>query len=126
MRLHTWASAVLIGLMFSSAASAQERLNADQIRAAIVGNTVTMVTERMDEAAGLIEADGKMRGVISGEKFNGNWRIKEGHILCFDLPGEKFDICRRVIKNKDTVVFFTLTGTPRGKVEVLQGNPNNF
>ena len=75
---------------------------------------------------GLIEADGSMRGMISGERFEGTWSIDEENTICFDLPGQKFDICRRVIKNNNTVVFFALSGTPRGKVEVLQGNPNNF
>ncbi len=116
----------LFALFSGSAAMAQQQVTADEIRADIIGNTITMTTERMDKAMGLIEADGTMRGEISGERFEGRWSIRDGDILCFDLPGEKFDICRRVVRNKQTVVFFTLTGDPRGKVEVLQGNPHNF
>lgn len=126
MRLYRWALAVLIAPGFWSPVQAQDRLDGDAIRDKIIGNTITIVTQNLERATGLVESDGDMRGQIGGEKFDGKWFIKNGNELCFDLPENSFDICRVAVEAGKHINFFTTTGEPRGRAEIMQGNPNNF
>ena len=127
MRLYLWALAVLIAQGFWSPVLAQDRLDGAAIRDQIVGNTITIVTQTLERATGLVESNGDMRGKIGDNAFEGKWFIKNDNELCFDLPENTFDICRVAVQAGDSAInLFTTTGEPRGRVEVLQGNPNNF
>lgn len=114
---------VVMVFLVLSPALAGEPLNGEAIRAKIVGNTITIVTKDLQLATGLIERDGKMPGHIGGEKFEGKWFIKNDKELCFDLPGMTFDICRIVVEAGKNLDFFTTTGQPSGRAEILPGNP---
>jgi hypothetical protein len=96
------------------------------IREKIVANTITIVRHNLDRATGLVESNGDMRGQIGGEKFDGKWYIRNDSELCFDLPENSFDICRVAVDAGESINFFTTTGEPRGRAEILQGNPYNF
>lgn len=127
MRPYAWTLAVLIASLFWSPAVAQDRLDGAAIRDQIVGNTITIVTQNLERATGLVASNGGMRGKIGDKEFEGKWFIKNDGELCFDLPENSFDTCRVAVQAGDSAInLFTTTGEPRGRVEVLQGNPNNF
>ena len=127
MRSYAWTLAVLIASLFWSPAVAQDRLDGAAIRDAIVGNTITIVTQNLERATGLVASNGDMRGKVGDKEFEGKWFIRNDNELCFDLPENTFDICRVAVQAGDSAInLFTTTGEPRGRVEVMQGNPNNF
>ena len=126
MRLYVWGFVILITQIFWPPVLAQDRLNGEAIREKIVGNTITIVTQNLQLATGLVENNGDMRGHIGGEKFEGKWFIKNNNELCFDLPEQEFDICRFVVDTGKHIQFFATTGEPRGRAEILQGNPYNL
>ncbi len=126
MRLSVWVLVILIAQSFGSPVLAQDRLDGKAIRNKIVGNTITIVTQNLQLATGLVEKNGDMRGHIGGEKFDGKWFIKNDNELCFDLPENSFDICRVAVDAGKHINFFTTTGEPRGRAEILQGNPYNL
>ena len=103
-------------------AQAQERLNSDAIKSKLTGNTATLVTNELDLTTGYLEADGSMRGHIRGQKYTGSWEVKEGDLLCFNLPGRTFDSCRRVFQYSGFLQLHSTTGTPSGRIEILSGN----
>lgn len=113
----------LLSIALASAASAQDQLNGDAIRAKIVGNTITIVTQNLELATGLVQPDGTIRGHIGGDNFTGRWSIQNNNELCFDLPDNTFDICRRVVSAGKHINLFATTGGLRGRAEILQGNP---
>ena len=126
MRLSVWVLVILIAQSFGSPVLAQDRLDGEAIRNKIVGNTITIVTQNLQLATGLVEKNGDMRGHIGGEKFDGKWFIKNDNELCFDLPENSFDICRVAVDAGKHINFFTTTGEPRGRAEILHGNPYNL
>ncbi len=123
MRLLYFLVLGLLPMAFTTGASAQDQLSGDAIRAKIVGNTITLVTRNLDLATGVVQADGTIRGHIGGDNFTGRWSIQNGNELCFDLPENTFDICRRVASDGKHLNLFTTTGQPSGRAEILQGNP---
>lgn len=126
IRIFAWVLIVLITQGVWSSVQAQDRMNGTAIREKIVGNTITIVTHNLERATGLVESNGEMRGKIGGEKFKGKWFIRNDSEICFDLPENKFDICRVAVDAGDSLNFFTTTGEPRGRAEILRGNPENF
>ena len=126
MRLYVWVLVILITQSFGSPVLAQDRLDGEAIRNKIVGNTITIITQNLQLATGLVEKNGDMRGHIGGEKFDGKWFIKNDNELCFDLPENSFDICRVAVDAGKHINFFTTTGEPRGRAEILHGNPYNL
>ena len=108
-------------LSCSAVAFAADPLSEQQIRDKVTGNTVTIVTQNMDLAVGYMTGDGKIRGHIGAKDFEGSWSIRNGE-LCFDLPEETFDICRRVFASDQYLNLFTTTGQPAGRIQVLEGN----
>ena len=126
MRFSVWVLVALIGPGVWSIVQAQDRMNGAAIRQKIVGNTITIVTHNLERATGLVESNGEIRGEIGGQKFKGQWYISNDSEICFDLPETSFDICRIAVDAGDSVNFFTKTGEPRGRAEILRGNPNNF
>jgi len=122
MRLFFLSTAVILLATIQAQALAQERLNSDAIKSKLTGNTVILVTNELDLTTGYLEADGSMRGHIRGEKYTGSWEVKEGDLLCFDLPGRTFDSCRRVFQYSDFLQLHATTGTPSGRIEILSGN----
>ena len=127
MRSYFLTLALLIASLVCSPAMAQDRLDGSAIQGKIVGNTITIVTQNLERATGLVESSGEIRGKIGDDAFEGKWFIKNDNELCFDLPENTFDICRVAVEVGDSAInLFTTTGEPRGRVEVMQGNPNNF
>ena len=126
MRVPILIAVLFLSQSFLASALAEERLDEEAIRAKIVGNTITIVTKALKLATGFVEEDGKIRGHIGGENFEGQWFIKDGKELCFDLPEETFDICRIVVEAGPHINLFTTTGTPGGRAEILKGNPYNL
>ena len=122
------ASVVAFALLLGAAAPAigGERLNSEEVKAKIVGNTITIVTPDLKTATGYVEPGSKIRGHIGADDFEGTWSIRDDGEICFDLPVRTFDICRVVFDDGEHVRFFTTTGDPAGRADVLPGNPYNF
>ncbi len=96
-----------------------------QIRDLVAGNTISVVTKSLAPAEGYMDPDGAIRGQRNGADFTGSWAIKDNR-LCFDLPGNDFDICRTVAKDGDEVLMFDESGSPAGRLTVEAGNPNGW
>lgn len=126
MRFSGWVLIALIAQGVWSIVHAQDRMTGAAIRQKIVGNTITIVTHNLERATGVVESNGEIRGQIGNENFKGQWFIRNDSEICFDLPENNFDICRIAVDAGDSLNFFTTTGQPRGRAEVLRGNPNNF
>jgi len=122
MRLFFLSTAVILLATIQTPVLAQERLNSDAIKSKLTGNTVTLVTNELDLTTGYLEVDGSMRGHIRGEKYTGSWEVKEGGLLCFELPGRTFDSCRRVFQYSGFLQLHATSGTPSGRIEILSGN----
>ena len=122
MRLFLLSTTVILLATIQTPALAQERLNSDAIKSKLTDNTATLVTSELDLTTGYLEADGSMRGHIRGVKYTGSWEVKEGGLLCFNLPGRTFDSCKRVFQYSGFLQLHSTTGTPSGRIEVLSGN----
>jgi hypothetical protein len=117
---------VLLLVAGTARAAAESPLDSKGIRNKIVGNTITIVTRDLRTATGFVEEDGGIRGHVGGDPFEGTWTIRDDRELCFDLPDRTFDICRVVVDDGKHVKFFTTTGEPAGRADVLTGNPYNL
>jgi len=102
----------------SMPAFAQTLATADQITAAIGGNTVqgSMV------AAGAYTEFYQADGVIKGADYTGAWTVKDDQ-MCFDY-GEGAD-CWSVRIEGDAVTWVK-DGADGGTGTIVAGNPNNF
>ena len=107
-------------------AVAETPLDSQGIKNKIVGNTITIVTRDLRTATGFVAEGGVIRGHVGGDAFEGTWSIRDGRELCFDLPQQSFDICRVVVDDGKHVKFFTTTGEPAGRADLLAGNPYNL
>ena len=126
MRKSILAIAVLVSALYLSSVLAAEQLSGDAIRGKLVGNTVHLITDKLELAIGVIQKDGSVRGSIGGKKIAGTWTIKDGANLCFDLPDGSFDLCRAVFDHGNFLMLRMASGDPSGRMEVLKGNPYKF
>ena len=112
-------------LLTAASASAEYRMSAKQIEATVSGNSVSMYTRALKKAEGYFAPDGEVRGSLEGERFSGRWWI-ENDELCMNVPLFDHEVCRTVIVRGDHLFFFTTTGEPAGRAEVVRGNPDGF
>ncbi|MEM7168775.1 MAG: hypothetical protein AAF530_01300 [Pseudomonadota bacterium] len=123
--MKAWLCGGFLAVLMTTSAGAASDLDGDQIKDLISGNTLSVVTRSLAQAEGFFEADGQIRGQRDGEAFEGTWSIKDNR-LCFDLPGNDFDICRTVAREGDEVLMFNESGGPAGRLQIEKGNPNNW
>ncbi len=118
--------AVFVALFLAGTASwADVHMSAQQIKATIVGNTLTVITQAMKEAHSFFAADGSVKGRIGSEDFAGHWRVSQDE-LCLDLPIYDYEVCRRIVSRGDLLLMFTTTGEPAGRINVEKGNPSGY
>jgi hypothetical protein len=83
-------------LMVSSWVSASERLDANALRKALVGNTE--LGQYTDEGikipyAEYYREDGKIKGMDLYERYSGSYSIRDDGCLYADYDGDEFDGC---------------------------------
>ena len=100
-------------------AAAADKLNGDQIRAAISGNTVQGTMEGSGAYAEFYQND----GMIKADGYTGVWAI-EGNAMCFQY-GSDPKACWEVVKDGD-VIQWLKDGKIEGTGTLAPGNPNNF
>ena len=100
-------------------AAAADMLTAEQIRAAIAGNTVQGSMEGSGAYAEFYQAD----GTIKGKDYTGVWSV-EGDAMCFQYGADPKS-CWQVAGEGDQVQWIK-DGKVEGTGTVVAGNPNNF
>src|SRR5262245_58519743 len=113
----TWL--ILSVLLVTAGASAADKLSGEQIRAAIVGNTVQGTMEGTGDYAEYYQQD----GTIYAQSYGGAWTI-EGDRMCFQY-GSDPKACWEVAKEGDTLQWIK-DGKVEGTGTVAPGNPHNF
>ena len=99
-------------------------LTADQIKETIVGNTASGVIEGTEWAEYYLP-NGLIAGSWGGDKYQGNWSVKDG-MWCLDYSGTDDDWCGRIAAEGDRVFYYTKDGKPDGDASLAAGNPNNL
>jgi hypothetical protein len=112
-----WSGLVLL-LTFAPAPAA-DKLNGEQIRTAISGNTVQGTMEGSGAYAEFYQND----GMIKGDGYTGVWAI-EGDAMCFQY-GSDPKSCFEAAKDGDLIQWLK-DGKIEGNGTVAPGNPNNF
>lgn len=111
----------LVGLAMAGPAM----LTTDQIKKTIVGNTLSGVSKGGLEWAEYYLPNGLIAGLWGGDKYQGNWSVKDG-MWCFDYSGTDDDGCRTIVAEGDRVFYYTAYGMPDGEARLAVGNPNNL
>lgn len=109
----------VIALCLASPALADTLATAEQIRAAISGNTVQGSMTISGAYTEFYAADGAIRA----KDYLGSWDIEEDQ-MCFDY-GEDDDACFSLRLAGDQVTWVTELGD-EGTGTILPGNPNGF
>ncbi len=116
---------VLALALMTTPVSAEVRLSNDQILAHVSGNTLKVVTAKLQEARGYFSPDGTLKGRDGDRNFVGKWNV-ENDMLCMDIPQFKNTLCRNLFVRGDLLLLFTQTGQPAGRIEVTKGNPDLY
>jgi hypothetical protein len=111
-------AAAMIVLAFVPARSA-DKLNGEQIRAAISGNTVQGMMEGSGAYAEFYQND----GMIKADGYTGVWAI-EGDAMCFQY-GSDPKSCFEVVKDGDLIQWIK-DGKIEGTGTLAPNNPNNY
>ncbi len=114
---------VLNSLPYGSA----NQLSETEIRAKIIGNTMTEFSTRQGtQWTELYLQDGTIEGVYFGDRgFIAEWHL-DGSRMCWDYsPGTQFDGCWSLALNGDEVVFYE-DKKAVGRAQLLQGNPKGL
>ncbi len=106
-------------LFLASPAMAQDLATADQIKAALAGNTVMGSMAASRAYAEFYAADGTIRAA----DYSASWAIAD-NAMCFTY-GEGAAICWNVRLLGDSVTWVS-NGNVEGTGTILQGNPNNW
>jgi hypothetical protein len=112
-------TAGLVALVASGPALAADKLNGDQIRTAVSGNTVQGTMEGSGAYAEFYQND----GVIKGDGYTGVWAI-EGDAMCFQY-GSDPKSCFEVVKDGDLIQWLK-DGKIEGTGTLAPDNPNNY
>ena len=117
--MKTITAAAAIVLFACGVAHAEGTATAEQIAAAIPGNTVqgSMI------ASGAYTEFYGTDGVIKGKDYSGKWRIT-GDTMCFQY-GQDPEACWQVRLDADQVTWVK-DGKDDGTGTIVKGNPNNF
>ena len=116
---------VLALALMTTPVSAEVRLSNDQILAHVSGNTLKVVTAKLQEARGYFSPDGTLKGRDGDRDFVGKWYV-ENDMLCMDIPQFENTLCRNLFLRGDLLLLFTQTGQPAGRIEVTKGNPDLY
>lgn len=111
--------AAVIAMLFATPSFAQDLATGDQIRAAIIGNTVQ---GSMSASGGYTEfyaGDGTVRAA----DYTGRWAVK-GDAMCFAY-GDDPAICWGVRLSGNRVTW-VVNGGDEGTGTILAGNPNGW
>lgn len=111
--------AAVILIVLASSAAAQDLATADQIRAAIVGNTVMGSMAASGAYTEFYAGDGTIRAV----DYAGRWAI-DGNAMCFTY-GDDPATCWGVRLAGDQVTW-VVNGADEGTGTILSGNPNGW
>jgi hypothetical protein len=112
-------SSAVVLLLASASAPAADKLNGEQIRAAVSGNTVQGTMEGTGAYSEFYSTD----GMIKGDGYTGVWAI-EGDAMCFQY-GSDPKSCWEVVKDGD-IIQWLKDGKIEGTGTVAPGNPNSF
>lgn len=112
-----WSAVVL--LLASAPAPAADKLDGEQIRAAVSGNTVQGTMEGTGAYAEFYQND----GVIRGDGYTGVWAI-EGDAMCFQY-GSDPKSCFEVVKDGELIQWLK-DGKIEGTGTLAPANPNNY
>ena len=110
--------AVATGVALAGAAAA-DKLSGDQIRQAVVGNTVEGTMEGTGDYAEFYQTDGTIRA----QAYSGIWTI-EGDDMCFQY-GSDPKMCWEVARDGDTLEWIK-DGKVEGTGKVAAGNPHQY
>lgn len=116
---------VLALALMTTSVSADVRLSNNQILAHVSGNTLKVVTAKLQEARGYFSPDGTLKGRDGDRDFVGKWNV-ENDMLCMDIPQFENTLCRHLFVRGDVLLLFTQTGQPAGRIEVTKGNPDLY
>ena len=110
---------VMIALVACGPALAADKLNGDQIRAAVSGNTVQGTMEGTGAYAEFYQQD----GMIKGDGYGGVWAV-EGDAMCFQY-GSDPKSCFEVVKEGELIQWLK-DGKIEGTGTLAPDNPNNY
>jgi len=97
---------VLALALMTTPVSAEVRLSNDQILAHVSGNTLKVVTAKLQEARGYFSPDGTLKGRDGDRDFVGKWNV-ENDMLCMDIPQFENTLCRNLFVRGDLILLFT-------------------
>ena len=95
-------------------------LNEKQIRAEIIGNTLTGSggSSRWTE---YYLTNGVIKGVSGGDRYGGDWTVS-GPVMCWNYQGDEYDACGTMSRDGDKVLFYSRDGEPTGSATLSEGN----
>ena len=118
-------ASILAAAVVAASAWAETPLSGAQIEAHVSGNTLEITTKNLEQARGYFAPDGTIKGREGERDFAGKWGARNNR-LCLDIPQFEHEFCRTVVVQGNHLLLFTETGQPAGRVDVTQGNPDQF
>ncbi|MEZ5830120.1 MAG: hypothetical protein R3D05_02975 [Dongiaceae bacterium] len=118
------AAALALLLSFGAAlADDMTPMSIDQMKAEIIGNSLTGKTESGDEYVEHYKSDGTILGMSkSSGKYEGKWSFRQDGLMCFKYGDGAFDGgCVHLSRGGDHVGFTRVDGTSEPTATLIQG-----
>lgn len=134
MRLRTrvalWAASAIVGVTFGMALSCglaladdMKMMSMDDMKAAIVGNSLSGKTESGDAYVEHYMPDGKIVGMSqSSGRYEGQWSFRQDGLMCFKYGDGAFDGgCVHLSRGGDRIGFTRVDGSQEPTATLIPG-----
>lgn len=117
------ALAVAVLLPLHAFAGDMKPLSIDDMKAAIIGNSLMGKTESGDEYVEHYKADGAIVGMSKASgKYQGTWSFRQDGLMCFRYGDGAFDGgCVHVSRAGDTIGFTRVDGSEEPSATLMHG-----
>ena len=130
MRKSLWAIpatfGIVLGMMLSSGialANDMKPMSIDDMKATIIGNSLTGTSESGDQYAEHYKADGTIVGMSKANgKYQGKWSFRQDGLMCFRYGDGAFDGgCVRLSRSGDQIGFTRVDGSTEPAATLVPG-----
>lgn len=130
MRASIWAASatlgIALGMMLSfgiALAEDMQPLSIDQMKAEIIGNSLSGKTEAGDEYVEHYLPDGRIVGISKASgKYEGKWSFRQDGLMCFKYGEGAFDGgCVHLSRGGDQVGFTRVDGSEEPTAMLIEG-----
>jgi hypothetical protein len=130
MRTSLWAISVTVGLALGmvlsfgvALANGMKPMSIDDMKAAIIGNSLRGRTESGDDFVEHYRADGTIVGISKANgRYQGKWSFRQDGLMCFRYGDGAFDGgCVHLSRNGDQIGFTRVDGSSEPTATLVPG-----